>query len=531
VYLRTTQRRRSDGSVARYVQLAHNRRVDGRTRAEVLLNLGREDRLDLAALRRLAHSIMRLTDGRTTGPGVGRGGAVEVLESRPVGAAWALDALWERLGIAAALAGVVGSRPLGAATERAVFALVALRALAPGRAGDNAQCGADDLLFPDGRRIDDHNAVRAAVLTAFASDRALVEDAVVSGVAEPAGLRLDRLFVLAKRMRFPLDETYGADMQIAVAMTREGIPVRVWRATPGTRLGVERISKDLRGMSASPATWVLDRAQTSETDLRRLRRAGVSWVAGRPARDVPVAARDALTRPGRYHADVRGARLKEAGRPGARRLVVLHDLAEADSERTRRDESVARLETELGALDDRHARDATAGARRRAARAARLLREHPVGARYLRRTPDGRLAVDRSRVAADVRLDGKHLLETSDPDLSASDMAAGYRNLPGVQRRLRTLIAASPPPPGAGRLDDRAQAHLVLCWLALVLIRIAEQATGQAFEHIEHEMQRLHLVVLEGPEGRVEQTTPLTPGQREIMAALETEAPCVTQAL
>ncbi len=46
IYLRATQRRNKDGSVVRYVQLAHNRRVNGVTQAEVLLNLGREDVLD-----------------------------------------------------------------------------------------------------------------------------------------------------------------------------------------------------------------------------------------------------------------------------------------------------------------------------------------------------------------------------------------------------------------------------------------------------------------------------------------------------
>ncbi len=54
MYLRTTRRQRKDGSAVRYVQLAHNRRVGGVTRAEVLLNLGREDQLNIDGLRRLA---------------------------------------------------------------------------------------------------------------------------------------------------------------------------------------------------------------------------------------------------------------------------------------------------------------------------------------------------------------------------------------------------------------------------------------------------------------------------------------------
>ncbi|MGH2886615.1 MAG: IS1634 family transposase, partial [Solirubrobacteraceae bacterium] len=63
MYLRMTQRLRKEGSPVRYVQVAHNRRVEGVTRAEVLLNLGREDQLDLDGLRRLAASITRFTDG------------------------------------------------------------------------------------------------------------------------------------------------------------------------------------------------------------------------------------------------------------------------------------------------------------------------------------------------------------------------------------------------------------------------------------------------------------------------------------
>jgi predicted ATPase/DNA-binding CsgD family transcriptional regulator len=62
MYLRLTQRRNRDGSVVRYVQLAHNRRVNGRARAEVVANLGREDQIDVAALRGLVASIGRYLD-------------------------------------------------------------------------------------------------------------------------------------------------------------------------------------------------------------------------------------------------------------------------------------------------------------------------------------------------------------------------------------------------------------------------------------------------------------------------------------
>src|SRR3989304_1382430 len=43
MYLRRTQRRRKDGSLVRYLQLAHNRRAGGGTRAEGLLHPRRGD--------------------------------------------------------------------------------------------------------------------------------------------------------------------------------------------------------------------------------------------------------------------------------------------------------------------------------------------------------------------------------------------------------------------------------------------------------------------------------------------------------
>lgn len=51
MYLRFTSRSNTDGSVVRYVALAHNRRVDGRTKPDVLMNLGRVDALHAVAGR------------------------------------------------------------------------------------------------------------------------------------------------------------------------------------------------------------------------------------------------------------------------------------------------------------------------------------------------------------------------------------------------------------------------------------------------------------------------------------------------
>ena len=98
MYLRTTERRNQDGSVVRYLALAHNQRVGATTQAKVLLNLGREDRLDRDGLRRLVRSINRYLGEPDTGTdaaaATGTDTATEglrLIASRPAGAAWLLD--------------------------------------------------------------------------------------------------------------------------------------------------------------------------------------------------------------------------------------------------------------------------------------------------------------------------------------------------------------------------------------------------------------------------------------------------------
>ena len=44
------------------------------------------------------------------------------------------------------------------------------------------------------------------------------------------------------------------------------------------------------------------------------------------------------------------------------------------------------------------------------------------------------------------------------------------------------------------RREDRIRAHVVLCWLALLLIRVIENSTGQTWNRVRAELQRMHAV-------------------------------------
>ena len=82
---------------------------------------------------------------------------------------------------------------------------------------------------------------------------------------------------------------------------------------------------------------------------------------------------------------------------------------------------------------------------------------------------------------------------SSDPDLSAEDIALGYLNLLEAERGFRDLKHTLELRPVFHRLEARIRAHVVLCWLALLLIRVAERQTDTTWRRIASELGRLHL--------------------------------------
>ena len=552
MYLRTIQRRRKDGSLVRYLQLAHNRRVGGVTRAEVLLQLGREDELDVEGLRRLARSIRRYTDpGSEDGGRIEPAEGLEVVGSRPLGGAWLLDALWRRLGVAEALRGVLGARRFTTDIERVLFALVCNRALAPCSKLAAAEWASEDVAIPGLGAMDDDQAYRALDLLVEADSEARVQEAVFFCCADLLNLEVDLLFFDTTSTYFEAEPDDSDDGErtpfralghskdhrpdlpqvvIGLAVTREGIPVRVW-VWPGNtndQTVIQQVKDDLRGWRLGRCVWVVDRGFSSDENLRYLTRGGGHWIAGERMRDGSPDAQAALARPGRYQTvrdnlRVKDVRIGEAG--NQKRFVVCHNPAEAERDKAERDTHIARLEAELARIEQVRRKAKTDKQRAAHTRAECALRDHPTLSRYLRQTTSGRLLIDRQKVAAEERLDGKCLLSSSDPDLSAEEIALGYKNLREAERSFRDLKSTLELRPVFHRLEHRIRAHIVVCWLALLLIRIAERGSGQSWRRIATELQRLHLVTLQGPAGAVRQTTPPTEPQRTILTALEIAPP------
>jgi hypothetical protein len=153
------------------------------------------------------------------------------------------------------------------------------------------------------------------------------------------------------------------------------------------------------------------------------------------------------------------------------------------------------------------------------------LRDHPTLGRWLRQTPSGRLVIDRAKVAAEAKLDGKYLLSTSDPHLTPAQVALGYKNLLEAERGFRDLKSTLELRPVFHRLEHRIRAHVLICWLALLLIRVTENATGQTWNQVSRELDRLAAVTLTGTAGTVVQTTDPTDAQRAFLGACKVALP------
>jgi hypothetical protein len=376
VYLRETRRTNRDGSVVRYLQLAHNERhpVSGSPVAKVIHNFGRADEVDRDALARLVSSISRFLEPEQA-VSAAAGAEVEIVDSRRLGGAWTLDRIWERLGIGAAIRRAAEGRRLdGEQTERVIFALVAQRALEPGSklaatgwvtervaiegcAGfsDDAAYAAMDFL------LDALEGIAAEVFSSVAhllnldldivfvdttstyfetdadADAELAEDAGDDEASNPAESGM-RAFGHSKDHRTDLPQVV-----IAMAVTRDGVPVRCWTFAGNTTdtAIIRTVKDDLTGWNLRRLVWVADRGFASAANRAYLTRGGGHYIHAEKLRHTNTEAAAALARPGRYKTVADNLRLKEVHvAPGgdgdgdegmrAQRFVVCHNPDQAD---------------------------------------------------------------------------------------------------------------------------------------------------------------------------------------------------------
>jgi len=113
--------------------------------------------------------------------------------------------------------------------------------------------------------------------------------------------------------------------------------------------------------------------------------------------------------------------------------------------------------------------------------------------RYLRELESGGLKIDRGAVRRVERLDGKYVLMTNDLDTPAEELVLGYRDMWRAERAFRSMRTALNIEPVHHRTPVHITSHAHLCVLAYLLVRVAENRTGQTWQRLREQLERVSL--------------------------------------
>jgi transposase len=516
MYLRTTHRKNKDGSVVHYYQLAHNERhpLTGKPVARIIHSFGRADELDRDALVRLCQSIARvcgvqvidlLADSEDPGvpDALGLPRDLELMRTLSFGTPLVIEALWEQLGIGGVFRDILKARKLKVPYERALLAMVANRLCEP-----ESKLGVWDrwlskAYLPSAEGLKLEQMYEA--MDFFHEHAAEVEKHIFFQTANLFNLQVDLIFYDTTTASFTIDQEdaeggfrkfgyakeggWGPQVVVALAVTREGLPVRSW-VFPGNTTDVttvEKVRADLRGWDLGRAIFVADSGMNSLENRRELSRACGKYLLATRMASMAEIKGDVLTKRGRYTTIRDNLQAKEViiGQGERRRRYILcYNPHEAQRQRKHREQIVAVLEKELESHSEPKAT---------AQWAIELLASRRFK-RYLTISKSNKIRIDRSAIREAEKYDGKWVLETNDDTISLQDAACGYKGLMVIERCFRSLkrtqIRMSPMFHWVPR---RIETHVKICALALLIERVAELRCGQPWGRIRHSLEQLQI--------------------------------------
>ena len=529
MYLRITERRNRDGSRVAYYALAENvwNAQAKRSETRVVHSFGRADQLDNAALQRLVSSINRVIDADATDPTLARGKTdlpeIDIDAVFELGVVLTARKLWEDLGIGEAIRTCMTRAGLTAPHETALFAMAAQRLDDPASKLACATRWLPDIAWlPEAHGLTVDQLYRALDFLVVWADE--IERDVFLRAADLLRLDVDLIFYDTTTAYFEIDqpdedaeqfagklyaplrqrghskEGRDADPQviIALAVTRDGMPVRSW-VLPGNTADVAtvaRIKQDLHAWRPGRCLFVGDAGMYSAANLVELSRGLGRYVLAVPMRRVQDVEAEVLTRPGRYRKVADNLEVKEVwvgDGKRRKRYVLCFNPAEAERQRQHRLQVLVELDAELTALDKRDADHP---------KAACELMASKRYARYL--SPDwrGRPRMDAAKVKAAEKFDGKFVVITNDDTLSAEDVALAYKAGAMIESCFRRMKQTGlQVRPMFHWTPRRIEAHVKLCVLALQMQRAAEIRTALPWARVAHALAALKAVRY-GSDGR-----------------------------
>ena len=461
MYLRTTRRKNKDGSVAQYYQLAHNERhpETGKPVAHIIHSFGRADELERAHLVRLCQSVARVcglqvidpmaeSDGMALQNATGLPKDLRLIRTQSLGSVLVIEALWERLGIGRMFRHIGKTRDYRVPYERALLAMVANRLCEPESKLGVWDRWLEKVYLPSCDSLKLEHMYEAMDLLYEHGEE--VEKQIFNQTANLFNLQVDLIFYDTTTASFCIDEedsadafrqfgyckegAWGPQVVVALAVTREGFPVKSW-VFPGNTTDVntvEKVRSDLRGWNLGRAIFVADSGMNSEENRLELSRACGKYLLATRMASVNEVKGEVLSRRGRYAVIKDNLHAKEVivgDGERRRRYILCYNPREAERQRKHRERIVAFLEKEL---QSHRSRKATAQW------AIDLLASQRYK-RYLTMTKSNHIRLDRKSIREAEKYDGKWVLETNDDTIRVEDAACGYKGLMIIERCFRSL--------------------------------------------------------------------------------------------
>jgi transposase len=535
MYLRTTRRKNKDGSVTQYYQLAHNERhpVTGKATARIIHSFGRADQLDRDSLVRLCRSIARVCGVEVVDPLDGDSGGlpedVKILRTVDFGTVNLVQSLWEQYGLGNIFREVAKNNQIP--YEKALLAMVANRLCVPESKLGVWDRWLETVYLPECDELQLHHMYEAMDLLHKHAEQ--VEREIFFQVANLLNLTVDIIFYDTTTASFAVDyededglRQYGhakegmwaPQVVVALAVTREGIPVKSW-VFPGNTADVstvEKIKKDLRGWNLGRSLFVADSGMNSEGNRKELARACGKYLLATRMASVKEIKETVLSQPGRYRKLSENLHAKEVNLANGKRYIICSNPAEARRQARHREDLVSMLEAELKQHKDKSATKKWAIA---------LLASRRYK-RYLTITDKNTIRIDRKGIKAAAKYDGKWVLETNDEQISLEDAAYGYRGLMVIERCFRSLkrtqIKMMPMYHWAER---RIESHVKICVLALFIERIAELKCGKPWSQIKRISSKIQATEFATPDHVFYQLNELPKGAKTMLKDLAINRP------
>jgi hypothetical protein len=525
VYLRASKRKNRDGSTVTYYQLAHNARhpETGRSVPQIIHSFGRSDQLDRMQLVRLCGSIARVCglEVQDRLAEVGDNGEVKeaglpdgmtLRNTVELGVTHLVEALWERLGIGPAFRKIQESKRCKVPYERALLAMTANRLSEPASKLGVWERWLEHVYLPDCKGLKLRQMYEA--MDFFMDHAEVIEEAVFHQVANLFNLDVDVIFFDTTTASFSIDGadedevdddgesvaglrqfghskegTWTPQVVIALAVTKEGLPVRSW-VFPGNTSDsttIKQVRTDLRGWNLSRTIFVADAGMNTSDNREELSRACGKYVLATRAASIREIRDEVLNRPGRFKEISENLKAKEVIVGGKddvkrRRYIVCFNPKQAKREGLHREQVITELEAELGSHKDLKAT---------AQWAIRLKASGRYG-RYLKITEGGKLEMDRKKIQSAARYDGKWVLQTNDDSLTVQEAAESYKALMVIERCFRQLKQTQiRVMPMHHWLPNRITAHVKICVMALLIERVAERASGLSWARIRDCLRKI----------------------------------------